>query len=262
MIEYRYAEGRYDRLPDLAAELVRLEVNVIVTEGQAATQAAKNATRTVPIVMALVADPVGTGLIHSLARPGSNITGVTTLSLELIGKQMELLKEIVPELTQLAVLWNPASLAQALALKRIKTEARSLGLELQLIEVRGVSELDKAFAEMTRKRPGALTAVSAPEFDSQQRRIAEFSVQNRLPAVYTKTAFAEAGGLMSYGARFPDLFRRAAGYVDKILKGTKPADLPVEQPTRFELVINMKTARALGLTIPPSVLVRADRVIE
>jgi putative ABC transport system substrate-binding protein len=262
VIEYRYAEGRDDRLPDLAAELVRLKVDVIVTAGNAATQAAKNATRTIPIVMALVADPVVTGFIHSLARPGSNITGVTTLSLELIGKQMELLKEIVPELSRLAVLWNPASPAQVRALKGIETAARTLGVEVQFVEARGVSELDKAFAEMTRKRPGALTALSNPMFDSQQGQIAEFSAQNRLPAVYSKTAFAEAGGLLSYGARFPDLFRRAAGYVDKILKGTKPADLPVEQPTKFELVINLKTAKALGLTIPPSLLVRADKVIQ
>lgn len=261
VIEYRFAEGKYERLPGFAADLVRLKVDAIVIEGSAAMQAARNATRTVPIVMALVGDPVGSGFIQSLARPGANISGVTTLSLELVGKQMELLKEIVPGLGRVAVLWNPDHPGHPRAIPGIRTAARTLGLELQLVEVRSIDELDKAFAELARKRPGALTAVSEPIYDRQQTRIADFAAQNRLPAAYTK-AFAQRGGLMSYGARFPDLFRRAAVYVDKILKGAKPADLPVEQPTKFELIINLKTARKLGLNISRDFLARVDEVIQ
>jgi putative ABC transport system substrate-binding protein len=262
VIEYRYGHGNNDRLPALAAELLRLAVDVIVTEGTNATGAAKHATRSVPIVMALVSDPVGTGLVESLARPGANITGVTSLALALAGKQMELLKEVVPNLTRLAVLWNPAHRPSAVAMERIIVDARSLRLELQQIETHGAGDLERALTEASHRRPGALLPLSTPENDSQQARIAEFSLRDRLPAIYTKTAFAEAGGLMTYGARYTDLFRRAAGYVDKILKGAKPADLPIEQPTKFELVVNLKTAKALGLTIPPSLLLRADEVIQ
>ena len=212
--------------------------------------------------MALVGDPVGTGLVESLARPGANVTGVTTLAFALVGKQMELLKEVVPSLSTLAVLWNPAHRPSAVAMERIVVEARSLKLELQKIEARGADDLELALAEVGEIHPSAFLPLPTPELDGKQIRIAEFSLRNRLPAIYNKTAFAEAGGLMTYGARFPDLFRRAASYVDKILKGAKPADLPVEQPTKFELVINLKTAKALGLTIPQSLLLRADEVIQ
>jgi putative ABC transport system substrate-binding protein len=261
-IQYRYAEGRLERLPDLAAELARLEMDVIVTEGTSATLAAKNATRTVPIVMGLVGDPVGSGLVDSLARPGGNITGLTTQSHELVGKHLELLKEIVPGLARVAVLWNPAHPAQPLALPGIRIAARTLGLELQLVEARTVDELDKAFSELARTRPGALAAVSDTMLDGQQRRLAELAARSKLPAAYTKADFVEAGGLISYGARFSDLFRRASVYVDKILKGEKPANLPVEQPTNFELILNLKAAKLLGLTVPALLLARADQVIE
>jgi putative ABC transport system substrate-binding protein len=261
-IEYRYAEGKLERLPDLAAELVALEMDVIVTEGTSATLAAKNATRSVPIVMALVADAVGSGLVDSLARPGGNITGLTTLSLDLVGKHMELLKEIVPGLGRVAVLWNPTHPAHPPALKGIEMAARTLGLELQLVEARDVYELDKAFSELARTRPGALAAMSDTMLDGQQRRLAEFAAGTRLPAAYTKALFVESGGLISYGARFSDLFRRASVYVDKILKGERPTNLPVEQPTAFELILNLKTAKVLGLTVPPSLLGRAEQVIE
>jgi len=261
LIEYRWAEGKYERVPGLVNELVRLKVDAIVTEGSVATQAAKNATRTIPIVMAQVGDPVGSGFIQSLARPGANVTGVTTLSLGLVGKQMELLKEIVPDLGRVAVLWNPEHPGHPRAMPDIEAAARNMGLNLQLVEVRTLKELNVALAGLARNRPGALTAVSEPIYDSQQERIAEFAVQHGLPSAYTK-AFADMGGLISYGARFDDLFRLAAVVLDKIIKGAKPADLPVEQPTKFELIINLKTARMLGLKIPQSVLLRAARVIE
>jgi len=261
-IEYRYAEGKHERLPDLAAELVRLEMDVIVTEGTSATLAARNATRIIPIVMALVGDPIGSGLVDSLARPGGNITGLTTLSLDLVGKHMELLKEIVPGLRRIAVLWNPAHPAHAPALNGIGTAARSLGLELQLVAARDADELDKAFSELARTRPGALAAVSDTMLDGQQTRLAEFAARSNLPTAYTKALFVEAGGLLSYGARFSDLFRRASAYVDKILKGEKPANLPVEQPVAFELIVSLKAARLLGVTVPPSLLARADELIE
>jgi putative ABC transport system substrate-binding protein len=260
-IEYRWAEGKYARIPSLVNELVRLKVDAIVTEGSVATQAARKATSTIPIVMAQVGDPVGSGFIQSLAHPGANVTGVTTLSLGLVGKQMELLKEIVPGLGRVAVLWNPDHPGHPRAMPDIKAAARRMGLNLQLVEVRNLDELNVALAGLARKRPSALTAVSEPIYDSQQKRIAEFAVQNGIASAYTK-AFADMGGLMSYGARFDDLFRLAAVVLDKIIKGAKPADLPVEQPTKFELIINLKTARTLGLKIPQSVLLRADRVIE
>jgi putative tryptophan/tyrosine transport system substrate-binding protein len=262
MIEYRWAEDKYERLPDLAAQLLQIKVDVIVTEGTNSTQVARNATKNIPIVMALAGDPVGSGLIQSLARPGSNVTGVTTLSLELVGKQMQMLKAIVPGLGRMALLWDPVNAAAVRALKGIETDARSLGLELQLIEARAASELDRAFSALAKKRPGALTVTSSLMFDGQQRRIADLAAQHRLPAIYSKTPFAEAGGLISYGANFHDLFKRASVYVDKILKGAKPVDLPVEQPIKFELVINLKSAKTLALTIPQSLLLRADRVIQ
>jgi putative ABC transport system substrate-binding protein len=262
VIEYRYANGNNDRLPALVAELLRLGVHVIVTEGTSSTVAAKRAAGTVPIVMALVGDPVGTGLVESLARPGANVTGVTTLAFALVGKQMELLKEVVPSLSTLAVLWNPDHRPSAVGMENIIGEAHSLRLELQKFEARRADDLEVALAEIGKIHPSALLPLPTPELDGKQIRIAEFSLRNRLPAIYNKTAFAEAGGLMTYGARFPDLFRRAASYVDKILKGAKPADLPVEQPTKFELVINLKTAKALGITIPQSLLLRADQLIQ
>ena len=262
MIEFRFANGDNDRLPALATELLRLNVDVIVTEGTSSTVAAKRATGTVPIVMALVGDPVGTGLVESLARPGANVTGVTTIAFALVGKQMELLKEVVPSLGTLAVLWIPAHRPSAVAMERIVVEARSLRLELHKIEAHGADDIESALAEVGRSHPSAFLPLPTPELDAKQIRLAEFSLRNRLPAIYNKTAFAKAGGLMTYGARFPDLFRVAASYVDKVLKGAKPADLPVEQPTKFELVINLKTAKTLGVTIPQSLLLRADEIIQ
>ncbi len=261
-IEGRYSEGNTARFPGLAAELVSLRADVIVTEGVSATQAAKKATSTIPIVMAIVGDPLGAGFVSTLARPGGNITGSMSLSLELTAKQMELLKEVLPRLTKLAILWSGPNSPHELALRHIEPAARALRIQLQLVEARAPSELDKAFSTMRRDRPGALLVLPNPMIDAQQRRIAGLTTQSRLPAVYNKPLFAQAGGLMAYGARYLDFFQRAATYVDKILKGAKAGDLPVEQPTRFELVINLKTAKALGLTIPPSVLIRADQVIQ
>jgi len=261
-IEGRYSEGNTARFTDLAEELVRLRADVIVTEGGSATRAAQKATSTIPILMAIVPDPVVMGFVSALARPGGNITGLMSLSFELTAKQMELLKETLPALTRLAILWNPASPWHELALRQVETAARALRVELKLAGARDPGDLDKAFATIKRERAGALLVLPHPTFDAQQRRIADFTTQSRLPAVYNKPLFPEAGGLMAYGARYLDFFQRVAAYVDKILKGARPGDLPVEQPTRFELVINLKTARALGLTVPPSVLVRADKVIE
>jgi len=261
-IEGRYSEGNAARFPDLAAELVRLGADVIVTEGESATQAAKKATSTIPVVMAITADPVGRGLVASLARPGGNITGSMSLSFELTAKQMELLKETLPALTKLAILRAPGP-SHDLALRRhVEPAARALRVHLQFVEAQVPGELDKAFSTMNRERPDALLVLPNPMIDAQQRRIAGLTTQSRLPAVYNKPLFAQAGGLMAYGARYLDFFQRAATYVDKILKGAKPANLPVEQPTRFELVINLKTAKGLGLTIPRSILIRADQVIQ
>ena len=238
VMESRWSEGRAERFPDLAAELVHLKVDIIVTEGQTAGRAAKKATSTIPIVMAISGDPVGIGLVPNLARPGGNITGLSSLWPELAVKQMELLKEIVPRLTRLAILWNPAYPLHELALKEIETAARTLRVELQLVEARAANEFDNAFLTMTRARAGALIVHANPMFDAQQRWIADLAVKSGLPAVYNKSLFSEVGGLMAYGARYLDFFRRAATFVDKILKGAKAGDLPIEQPTRFELVIN------------------------
>ena len=264
VIDYRYAEDRVDRLPDLAAELVRLKVDIIIASGgtQAAT-AAKNATGTIPIVMIAVRDPVGTGLIASLARPGGNVTGTSGYAgLEIVAKQLELLKETVPEIRRVAILSNPANAYHQLAIREVNVAARSLGVQLQLLEARGPNEFDGAFAAMANERVGALLVVSDVIFNAHQTRLADLAARSRLPAAYGVRESVEAGGLMSYGPSFLDLHRRAASYVDKILKGAKPADLPVEQPTKYELVINMKTAKALGLTISQSVLLRADEVIQ
>jgi putative tryptophan/tyrosine transport system substrate-binding protein len=260
-LEWRWAEGQRGRFPDLAAELVRLRMDVIVAEGSSAIRAAKTATSTIPIVMTIAGDPVGMGLVSSLNRPGGNITGSSSLSPELYSKQIELLKELVPELTRIGVLWtgNPEA---RLALKKIESAAEALGVHLHLVEAQREAELDSAFSVLTAARPAALLVVADPTFDSLQRQIADLAAKARLPAVYNKSLFAKAGGLLVYGAVYSEFFRRAAYYVDKILKGAKPADLPVEQPTKFELVINLKTAKALGLTVPPALLVRADEVIE
>jgi putative tryptophan/tyrosine transport system substrate-binding protein len=264
VIDYRYAEGRVDRLPDLAAELVRLKVDLIVSWGTQGVTAAKNATETIPIVMIAVRDPVGIGLIASLARPGGNVTGVSGgAGLEIVfAKQLELLKETVPKIRRVAILSNPTNAYHQLAIREVNVAARSLGVQLQLLEARGPNEFDGAFAAMAKERVGALLVLSDAMLNSHRTRLADLAARSRLPAAYGVRESVEAGGLMSYGPSFLDLHRRAATYVDKILKGAKPADLPVEQPTKFELVINLKTAKALGLTIPQSVLERADQVLE
>ena len=264
VIDYRYAEGRVDRLPDLAAELVRLKVDLIVASaGTQAATAAKNATETIPIVMIYVRDPVGTGLIASLARPGGNVTGVSgSAGLELVAKQLELLKETVPKIRRVAILSNPANAYHQLAIREVNVAARSLGVQLQLLEARGPNEFDGAFAAMAKERVGALLVLSDAIFGSHRTRLADLAARSRLPAAFGVRDDVEAGGLMSYGPSILDSYRQAATYVDRILRGAKPAELPVERPTKFELVINMKTAKALGLTIPQSVLLRADHVIE
>jgi putative tryptophan/tyrosine transport system substrate-binding protein len=262
-IENRWAEGRFERLPDLAAELVRLKVDVIVSVVTQASLAAKNATRTIPIVMVAVGDPLGSGLVASLARPGGNVTGPSSMYADLVGKQLEVLKEIVPKLSRVAVLWNPANAAwQAQMLKATGVAARALGLQVQLLEARGPDELEGAFAAMNRERASALLVAPDVIFALHARRIADLAAKRHLPAMYGSSEHVEAGGLISYAPNIPDVFRRAATYVDKILKGARPSDLPVEQPTKFEVFMNLKTAKALGLTIPPSLLLRADQVIE
>ena len=262
IIEYRYAEGRNDRLPELVADLVRLKVDVIVTAVTNDALAAKTATRDIPIVMVAAGDPVATGIVESLARPGGNITGLSQMNPELIGKRLELLKEIVPELSSVAVLWNPEDPISILGWKEIQLPARKLKVEAHSLEVRSPGDLDKALDEAARTRAGALVIMPNPVFVTNLRRIADFAARNRLPSIFHLREFANDGGLVSYGVDRSDLFRRAATYVDKILKGANPADLPIEQPTKFELVINLRTAKALGLNVPPSLLARADEVIE
>lgn len=247
---------------DLAAELVRLKVEVIVTPSTLDALAAQRATRTIPIVMALSTDPVGTGLVASLARPGGNITGLTTLSPELNGKRLELLKETVPGLSRVAVLWNLANPDKALEFEQIEVAARQLRLQLQSLEVRAPDDFEKAFRGAAAKRASALLTLTDTLTITQQSQIVELAAKRRLPAMFQTGDFVDAGGLMSYGPNDADLFRRTATYVDKILKGAKPGDLPVEQPTRFELVVNLKTAKKIGLTIPPEMLVRADKVLK
>ncbi len=261
-IEYRYAEGKSDRLPELAADLVRLKVDVIVAAVNTDALAAKKATRAIPIVMASAGDPVALGLVESLARPGGNITGLSQIAPELAGKRLELLKEIVPKLSRVAVLWNPQGTTSPLSWKEIQLPARELGVQLHSLEVRSPSDFDKAFEEAARARAGALAIMPDPLFAGNLKRIAELAAKSRLPSIFHLEEFVDSGGLVTYGVDRSDQFRRAATYVDKILKGTKPADLPVEQPTKFELVINLKTAKQIGLTIPPNVLARADKVIK
>jgi putative ABC transport system substrate-binding protein len=264
-IEYRYAEGNPDRYPELAAELVRLKVDIIVVAGGSAPiRAAKNATKTIPIVMGGTPnDPVEAGLVDSLARPGGNVIGVTNLSRELGGKRLELLKEAVPKVARVAVLYDTVSPASVLEVKELlPVAARALRLTLQPWEVRTADDFDKVFAAMGKQRPDGLYVPSGPLMLANQKRIVDLALKSRLPSVYSSRAAVDAGGLMSYGRDPADSYRRVAVYVDKILKGAKPADLPVEQPTKFELVINLKTAKQIGVTIPQKVLARADKVIK
>jgi putative ABC transport system substrate-binding protein len=261
-IEYRFAEGKLDRLPALAAGLVRHKVDIVVAVGGPSVQAAKKATETIPIVMTNAGDPVDQGFVASLARPGGNITGLSSLTTDLAGKRLELLKEIVPKLSRLAVLWHPDAIGSTLSWKESQLAAREQGLQLQSLEVRDPEDLEGAFQAASKERAQALVALRSPIVAIERKRIAELAIKNRLPAIYDDRAYVEAGGLMSYGTNQADLYRRAAVYVDKILKGAKPADLPVEQPTKFEFVINLKSAKQIGLKIPPNVLARADRVIR
>jgi putative ABC transport system substrate-binding protein len=263
LIEYRWADGRFDRLPGLATELVRLGVNIIVAANTPAALAAKNATSTIPIILVTSGDPVGSGLVASLARPGGNVTGLSLMpTLAIGGKQLELLKDAFPTVTHVAVLANPANPPTAGLLKEIELAARSLGLRLRVVQVREPKEFDDAFATMKNERVPALLVIADPLVANNRERIVAFAATNRLPAVYPYRLFVDVGGLMSYGADTHDLTRRAATYVDQILKGAKPAELPIEQPTKFELVVNLRTAKALGLTIPASLLLRADHVVQ
>jgi putative ABC transport system substrate-binding protein len=266
VMEYRDAEGKSERLPALAAELVALKVDVIVAGGGAqAAVAAKQATRTLPIVFASTADAVGSGLVTSLARPGGNITGLSLIFPELVGKCLEQINQAVPGVSRVAVLWQPGAYGERTEkdmLKRAEVAGRALGVRLQVVEARGPADFDRAFSEMTRARAGALTVLPSTMLLGERRRLVDLAAKNRLPTVFPYREGVDAGGLMSYGANITDNYRRAATYVDKILKGAKPGDLPVEQPAKFELAINLKTAKALGLTIPPSVLGRADEVIH
>ena len=266
LIEYRDAAGKSDRFPALAAELVALKVDVIVTSGGTlAALAAKQATTTLPIVFTAAGNPVGEGLVASLARPGGNVTGLSVVSTDTIGKSLELLTQAVPGLSRIALLLKPDAVPDRANKDRLKladVAARALGVRLQVVEAKGPEDFDRAFSDMTKGRASALAVLATPVFDSNRGRLVDLAAKARLPTVYSYRSYVEAGGLMSYGPDLADSFRRAATYVDKILKGAKPADLPVEQPTKFELVINLKTAKALGLTIPPSLLGRADEVIQ
>jgi putative ABC transport system substrate-binding protein len=263
-IEYRWAEGKAERLPELAAELVRLKVDIIVAGAVQAALAGRNATKTIPIVMMGIGpDPVEAGLVESLARPGGNITGFTILGVETAGKRLELLKEAVPQVTRVAVLYDPANRGNLMEVKEVlPTTARLLGLTVQSWEVRGMDGFERVFAAMGKERPDGLFVAGGPLMNTNEKRIAGFALKSRLPSTYQRSEAVDAGGLMSYSADRVDQYRRAAGYVDRILKGTKPADLPVERPTKFEFVINLKTAKQIGLTIPQSVLYRADKVIK
>ena len=265
MIEYRDAQGKLEPLQALAAELVALKADVIVASSTAAALAAKQATTVVPIVFGTVPDPVASGLVASLARPGGNVTGLSNLNADLVGKCLEYLTQAVPGVSRVAVLWQRGAFGERTEqemLKASEVAARALGIQLHFVEARGPADIDKAFAEIVGARADAVTVLVSGMLLGERKHLVDFAAKNRLPVVYTFRELVDAGGLMSYGPSLADLFRRAASYVDKILKGTKPADLPVEQPTKFELVINLKTAKALGLTIPPALLARADEVIE
>jgi putative tryptophan/tyrosine transport system substrate-binding protein len=262
VFERRSASGKYERLPGLTAELIRLKPDVLVTGGTAATQAAMKATTTIPIVMVGTGDPLRTGLVASLARPGGNVTGTTQLGAEVAGKRLQLLKDTLPSVARVAFLWSPANASHAPYLRELQAASRGLSLTLQSVEVNNPDDFDKAFVGMMRERPDALLVTADGSHQLRQAWIIDFAAKRGLPVMYQLKEYVEAGGLMSYGASITDQYRRAATYVDKILKGAKPGDLPVEQPTKFELVINLKTAKAFGLTIPQSVLLRADQIIE
>jgi len=265
VIEYRYSAGKSEQLPALAAELVALKVDVIVAANTPAALAAKRATRTIPIVCPAFPDPVATGLVTSFARPGGNVTGLSFFGPELVGKRMELLKQAMPGISRVAVLLVPTDVAEGqgeATLKAAEVAARRLGVRLQIVEARGPGDIDRAFSDMTKERTDALTLLGGRMLFEERGRVVKLAAKKRLPAVYGLKEYVDVGGLMAYGPNVQELFRRAATYVDKILRGAKPADLPVEQPTKFELVINLKTAKALGLTIAPSLLARADQVIE
>jgi putative ABC transport system substrate-binding protein len=261
VIEYRYAEGKLERLPDLAAELVRLKVDVIVTTGPGIL-AAKKASPAIPIVFAAAPDPVGAGIVSSLARPGGNITGLSAMAPDLDGKRLELLKEAFPKVVRVAFLWGPGAVRGNLALTDMEAAAKALGVNLQSLPVGSLDAFDSAFARAKREGAQALITTVTGLINTQQRQVLDFAAKNRLPAMYHTSEFVEAGGLMSYGPIFADSWRRAADFVDKILKGTKPADIPVEQPRKFEFIVNLNAAKQIGVTIPPNVLVRADRVIR
>jgi ABC-type uncharacterized transport system substrate-binding protein len=262
VVEYRSADGRGERFPDLAAELVRLKVDVILTRGTPAVIAAKNATRTIPVVMAASGDPVLSGVVASLARPGGNVTGLSAIVGEVSGKRLELLREVIPGVSRIVGLFNMSNPIDALQWKETEIAASSLRVQLQLLDVRKPGDFGRAFDAATKQRAGALVVGVDALTWANRRSIVDLAAKNRLPAIYAAREFVDAGGLIAYGVSYPHLYRRAASFVDKILKGAKPADLPIEQPTEFELVVNLKTAKALGLTIPPSLLGRADEVIQ
>jgi putative ABC transport system substrate-binding protein len=262
LVEGRWYGNQPERLASLAADLVRVKVDIIVAGTAPSPEVAQRATSTIPIVMASHPDPVGSGLAMSLAKPGRNVTGLSTLSPELMGKQLQLLKDIVPAISRAAVLWNPAVPSQRLNLKEAQVAARSLGMQLQFVEARVPGDLAKAFPAMTKARAGGVVVLGGSVFFAARTQIAELAARSRLPAIYSTKEFVEAGGLMAYGASIRESWHRAAAYVDKILKGAKPGDLPIEQPTKFELAINLPVARALELTIPPSVLAQADQSIQ
>ena len=259
VIEYRYTEGKLDPLPELATDLVRLKVDVIITASTPDALATKQRTGTIPIVMAVSGDPLGSGLVASLARPGGNVTGLTSIASDLSGKRLELLKEVVPRIDRLAVLGNPSNVLTASTMRETEVAAQALQVKVQIVEVRGPDDFETAFQAAIKGRAVALIVLPDPVFTGQRRRIVDVAAKSRLAAIFYTKEFVEA---MSYGPNFSDLFRRAATYVDKILKGTKPGDLPVEQPTKFEFIINLKAAKQIGLTIPPNVLARADKVIK
>ena len=262
VIEWRSAKGAYARIPELVADLVQRKVDVIVAVSTIAAQAVKRATSTIPIVMTTAGDPVASGLVASLAHPGGNVTGLSLMTIELSAKRLQLLKEAVPRATRVAVLWNPDTLWHAKAVQDLKTVAPSLSIELSAVGARTPEELSAAFSAVSRAHAQALYVLDDPQFMAHRMTLVELASKGRLPTIYGLRQFVDEGGLMSYGANLRDLYRRSAGYVDKILKGAKPGDLPIEQPTKFELVVNLKTARALGLTIPESILLQADEVIR
>jgi putative tryptophan/tyrosine transport system substrate-binding protein len=262
IMESRGAEGQFERFPAIAAELVRLPVDVLLVGPTSAALAAKDATTTIPIVMAGVGDPVGSGLVASLARPGGNVTGLSVLQPEVIGKQLEVLKAVLPTVSHVAVLWHPANQGHALIVREADVAAQALGVQLHLLEARGPEAFDSVFAAMTSAPAGALLVLGDPMFRQYRSRLAALAATNHLPTMHNGREYVEAGGLLCYGPSHADMYRRAATYVDKILKGAKPADLPIEQPMTFELVINLKTAQALGLTIPPTLLFQATEVLK